>query len=58
MKNKYLPKLKNFSMEVHIVYMMLVCLETNAHIDAKSKEKVKVRKSVEYLKAAEDYVNS
>ena len=45
-------------MEVHIVYMMLVCLETNAHIDAKSKEKVKVRKSVEYFKAAEDYVNS
>ena len=50
-KNKYLPKRKHFSMEVHIVFMMLVCLETNAHINAIGNNGVKVRKSVEYSKA-------
>ena len=52
-KNKYLPKRKHFSTEVHIVYMMLACLECTMHIliiDAKSKENVKVKKSVEYSK--------
>ena len=55
-KNKYLPKRKHHSMECHIVSMMLVCLERNEHLDARKDNKTKIRKSVEYSKAAGDYV--
>lgn len=55
-KNKFLPKRKHFSLDTHIIMLMLVSIEHNAHIDARNGGKIKVRKSVEFSKAACDYL--
>ena len=55
-KNKFLPKRKHFSLDSHIVLLQLVAIEHNAHVDARKDPKAKQRSSVEYSKAAGDYL--